>query len=144
MMATETTTCEICGSLDYVHQCDEGVHAVCLGCCIHGCCEQQGECRCAPNWMRHTAALATVGPSGARMVAEGGGWSIFIPGLPLAGDGTTVDEAIDEMIAALRGYAEDWQDRLHDAPNHASNWGLVQLVSLSDDDQLRDWLVGSE
>lgn len=30
-----------------------------------------------------------------------------------------------------------------DAPNHANNWGLVQLVSLSDDDQLRDWLVGS-
>lgn len=22
------------------------------------------------------------------------------------------------------------------------NWGLVQLISLSDDDQLREWLVG--
>lgn len=88
--------------------------------------------------------LAVVRPSGAQLVAEEGGWSIFIPGLPLAADGATVDEAVDEMIGALREYAEDWQDRLLDAPNHAGNWGLVQLVSLSDDDQLRDWLVGSK
>jgi hypothetical protein len=27
--------------------------------------------------------------------------------------------------------------------NHRDNWGLVQLIALSDDDQLRDWLVGS-
>ena len=40
-------------------------------------------------------------------------------------------------------YAEDWQDRLLDAPNHVGNWGLVQLISLSDDNQLREWLVGS-
>ncbi|BCB87816.1 hypothetical protein [Phytohabitans suffuscus] len=39
------------------------------------------------------------------------------------------------MVLALREYAEDWQERLLDAPNHAGNWGLVQLVSLSDDDQ---------
>jgi len=47
------------------------------------------------------------------------------------------------MIVVLREYAEDWQDRLLDAPNHAGNSGLVQLVSLSGDGQLRDWLVGS-
>lgn len=88
--------------------------------------------------------LAVVRPSGAQLVAEEGGWSIFIPGLPLAADGATVGEAVDEMIAALREYAEDWQDRLLDAPNHAGNWGLVQLVSLSEDEQLRDWLVGSK
>ncbi|WP_431927398.1 hypothetical protein [Nonomuraea jabiensis] len=46
------------------------------------------------------------------------------------------------MVDALREYAEDWQDRLLDAPNHRENWGLVQLISLSDDDQLREWLVG--
>ena len=87
--------------------------------------------------------LAVVSPSGAQVVAEDGGWSIFIPGLPLAADGASFDEALDEMILALREYAEDWQDRLIDAPNHAGNWGLVQLVSLSSDDQLREWLVGS-
>lgn len=47
------------------------------------------------------------------------------------------------MIDALREYPEDWQDRLLDAPNHRDNWVLVQLVTLSTDDQLRSWLVGS-
>jgi hypothetical protein len=46
------------------------------------------------------------------------------------------------MINALREYAEDWQERLLDTPNHQNNWALVQLISLSTDDQLRDWLVG--
>ncbi|MFC7545499.1 hypothetical protein [Plantactinospora sp. GCM10030261] len=87
--------------------------------------------------------LKAVCPSNAQAVAEDGGWSIFIPGLPVAADAATFDEAVQETITALREYAEDWQDRLLDAPNHAGNWGLVQLVSLSDDEQLRDWLVGS-
>jgi predicted RNase H-like HicB family nuclease len=87
--------------------------------------------------------LATVVPSRAQVVPEAGGWSVFIPGLPIAADGATFDAAIEEMVAALREYAEDWQDRLLDAPNHRDNWGLVQLISLSDDDQLRDWLAGS-
>jgi predicted RNase H-like HicB family nuclease len=87
--------------------------------------------------------LAAVVPSRAQVVAEAGGWSVFIPGLPIAADGPTFDAAIEEMVTALREYAEDWQDRLLDAPNHRDNWGLVQLISLSDDDQLRDWLAGS-
>ncbi|MGC4805494.1 type II toxin-antitoxin system HicB family antitoxin [Micromonospora sp. DT233] len=88
--------------------------------------------------------LASVTPSNAQVVPEEGGWSVFLPGHPVAADGATFDEAIDEMILALREYAEDWQDRLLNAPNHADNWALVQLVSLSDDAQLRDWLVGSQ
>lgn len=87
--------------------------------------------------------LAAVCPSRAQVVAEDGAWSIFMPGAPVAADGATFDEALDEMVVALREYAEDWQERLLDAPNHAGNWGLVQLVSLSDDGQVRDWLVGS-
>jgi predicted RNase H-like HicB family nuclease len=87
--------------------------------------------------------LASVSPSRAQVVTEEGGWSVFLPGLPVAADGATFDEALDEMIQALREYADDWQDRLLDAPNHANNWGLVQLVVLSNDDQLREWLVGS-
>jgi predicted RNase H-like HicB family nuclease len=87
--------------------------------------------------------LAAVSPSHAQVVPEEGGWSIFIPGLPIAADGQTFDEAVSEMIDALREYAEDWQDRLLDAPDHRENWDLVQLISLSDDEQLRDWLVGN-
>jgi predicted RNase H-like HicB family nuclease len=87
--------------------------------------------------------LASIVPSRAQVVPEAGGWSVFIPGLPVAADGVSFDEAIDEMVDALREYAEDWQERLLDAPNHRDNWGLVQLISFSDDQQLRDWLVGA-
>jgi len=92
---------------------------------------------------RLRSVLASLLPSRAQVVAEGSGWSVFIPDLPVAADGNTFAEAIDEMIDALREYADDWQDHLLDAPNHVQNWGLVQLISLSDDDQLRDWLTGS-
>src|SRR6266705_5729721 len=86
--------------------------------------------------------LASVSPSRAKVVAEAGGWSVFIPGLPLAADGATLDDAVADMIEALREYAQDWQDRLLNAPNHRENWGLVQLVELSTDDELRTWLQG--
>jgi predicted RNase H-like HicB family nuclease len=87
--------------------------------------------------------LASVVPWRAQVVPEADGWSVFIPGLSIAADGATFDEAIAEMIDALREYAEDWQDHLLNAPNHRENWGLVQLISLSDDEQLHEWLVGS-
>jgi predicted RNase H-like HicB family nuclease len=80
--------------------------------------------------------------SHAEVVSEAGSWWVYVPGLPVSADGASFDEAIDEMIDALREYAEDWQDHLSTAPNHSSSWGLVQLVSLSTDDQLRDWLSG--
>ncbi len=86
--------------------------------------------------------LTSVHPSGAQAVAENDGWSVFIPGLPVAADGATLDEAIEEMIEALRDYAEAWTERLRLAPNHADNWGWVQIVALASDDQLRDWLMG--
>jgi hypothetical protein len=85
--------------------------------------------------------LTRVRPSGAEVVAENDGWSLFIPGLPVAADGATLDEAAEEMIDALRDYAEEWADHLRLAPNHADNWGLVQIVALSSDQQLRDWLL---
>jgi predicted RNase H-like HicB family nuclease len=91
---------------------------------------------------RLRAVLAALIASRTQVVAEAGGWSVFIPGIPVAADGATFEEAVSEMVDALREYAEDWQERLLDAPNHRNNWGLVQLISLSTDDQLRDWLVG--
>lgn len=87
-------------------------------------------------------ALAELRPSGAEIVAEVDGWSVVIPGLPVAADGATADEALDETVSALREYAEDWAERLLDVPDHSRNWGLVQLIALSDDRQLRDWVVG--
>ncbi|WP_306367345.1 prevent-host-death protein [Nocardiopsis sp. CC223A] len=88
---------------------------------------------------RHLAAVTTWR---AEVVSENDGFSVFIPGVPVAADGATLEEAVAEMAEALREYAQDWQDRLLDAPNHRENWALVQLVELSDDRQLRAWLLG--
>lgn len=77
------------------------------------------------------------------VVAEAGGFSVFVPGVPVAADGPTYDAAIDDMIDALREYAQDWDDHLRQAPNHRGNWALIQLVNLSDDAQLRAWLTGA-
>ena len=86
--------------------------------------------------------LASVVPHMAKVVAEADGWSAFIPGVPVAGAGATYDAAVADMADALREYAQDWL-RLQHAPNHRDNWGLVQLVNLSDDDQLRQWITGA-
>lgn len=79
-------------------------------------------------------------PARAEVVAEGGGWSVLLTGLPIAADGETFDEALDEMVSALREYAADWADHLRHALNHAHNWGLVQIIDLSSDEELKDWL----
>lgn len=92
------------------------------------------------NRLRHY--LASVVPPCVKVVAEADGWSALIPGLPVAGAGATLNAAVDDVADALREYAEDWP-RLQHAPNHREHWGLVQLVMLSDDDQLRQWITGS-
>ena len=61
-------------------------------------------------------------------VEENDGWSIFLPGLPIAADGQTLDEALDDTVRALRDYTQAWTERLRLAPNHSDNWGLVQLI----------------
>ena len=61
-------------------------------------------------------------------------------GRPFVSEGTDVDGALDDLVLTLREYAEDWNDRLRHAPNHQTAWGLVQLVTLSTDDELREWL----
>ncbi|MET8877699.1 hypothetical protein [Nocardia sp. NPDC004604] len=39
-------------------------------------------------------ALAMLCPSTAEAVAENDGWSVFLPGLPIAADGASFDEAV--------------------------------------------------
>ncbi|MGA7416999.1 MAG: hypothetical protein WBW80_03325, partial [Acidimicrobiales bacterium] len=62
--------------------------------------------------------------------------------LPIAAEGDTLPDAIEDTIEALREYAEDWIDHLHRAPNHEDKSDLVQLVSQSSDEQLQGWLLG--
>lgn len=77
-------------------------------------------------------------------VSEGGGWSVFLPGTPVAADGADLDEASADFVAALREYAEDWIERLRFAPNHAQRWPLVHFVSLNSDAALASWVQGDE
>lgn len=88
------------------------------------------------------AELRRLLPSQAVVVAEGGGWAAYIPGVPVHGDAESFNDAIDDLIVGLREYAEDWNERLHAAPNHAGHRSHVELVELSDDMQLREWLIG--
>lgn len=92
---------------------------------------------------RLRSALVRLIPSRAEVVAEDDGWSAMLPGLPIAADGGSFEEAVEDLVRALREYAEDWNDHLLTAPNHRSNWGLVQLIGLSTDAQLREWVLGS-
>lgn len=90
--------------------------------------------------------LNAVRPGLPRPVAvhEADGWSILLPGTPVAADGADPDAALDEFIDALREYAEDWVERLHSAPNHQGNWGLVQFVSLAGESGIRAWVTGDD
>lgn len=63
----------------------------------------------------------------------------FMESRPFVSEGLTVDGALGDLIDSLREYAEDWSDHLSEAPNHAENWDLVQLINLSSDQQLHEW-----
>jgi len=91
-----------------------------------------------------SAELRRLLPSSTVVAQEGGGWAAFLPGVPVHGDAGSFDGAIADLVAALREYAEDWNDRLHAARNHVQHRSLVELVELSDDEQLRNWLVATE
>ncbi|KHL18342.1 UNVERIFIED_CONTAM: hypothetical protein LK11_06925 [Mumia flava] len=82
-------------------------------------------------------------PAGVQAGADGDGWSIVLPGTPVAADGATIDEAVEEMIDVLRDYAEAWIERFRLAPNHEDNWWLVQIGTLASDDIIRDWLLAA-
>lgn len=90
---------------------------------------------------RLTSLLRASRPANTQVVNEQGYWAAILPGTPLVGQGDTFEESIADLVQVLRDYAEDWADRLRHAPNHADQWPLVQLVELSDDEQLRDWLL---
>lgn len=63
----------------------------------------------------------------------------LMSGRPFVSEGGSVDDALADLALSLREYAEDWEARLQNAPNHRDNWGLVQLVKLSSDEQLLEW-----
>ena len=84
----------------------------------------------------------TVAPN-AEIRQEDAAWVITMPGRPIAAEASSYEGALTEIIDALREYAADWNERLLTAPNHQHNWGLVQLIAYSTDEQLLAWLTGT-
>ena len=78
------------------------------------------------------------------VVAEEDGWSVLLHGHPVAAHGATLDEALADLVSALRDYADAWEDGLHSAPDHHHAAALVQLVAVEDDDALVAWARGYE
>lgn len=88
---------------------------------------------------KHFASTASAKPEA---IMDDGAWVMTIPGLPIAVEANLYEEAITELVYALQEYAEDWHGLLGQAPNHAGNWDLVQLVELSTEEQLKRWVTG--
>lgn len=89
--------------------------------------------------LRRTLSILAARPEVAH---AGDRWELFFIGIPVDAEGGSLDELYADAVVSLREYADDWTERLYMAPNHADNWGLVQLVALSTDEQLRDWIGG--
>jgi hypothetical protein len=87
------------------------------------------------------ASLAASIRPRTEVAVENGVWVGAVPGLPIAAEGEDLDDLAAELVQALREYAQDWDDRLRRFPNHQQNRPLVQLVRLSTDDQLANWLA---
>lgn len=75
-----------------------------------------------------------------RIGKDGNVWVASMDHRPFVAEGLTREEAIDALIEELREYADEWAEHYEGAPNHQGAWGLVQLVSLSSDEELAAWL----
>jgi len=91
---------------------------------------------------RFVRYLMALNAGRVELVPDGDAWLAIIADTPIAAEGDDAADAIDELIDAVRDYAADWSARLRLAPNHEQNWGLVQLVDHSSDDELRVWMLG--
>lgn len=80
---------------------------------------------------------------GVSVTREGDTVIAIMEGRPFGAEGADIDDALDELIDTLREYAADWEERLQHAANHRDAWALVQLIRLSTDEQLREWMASS-
>lgn len=103
---------------------------------------------------RHGSAVSAVTDAGrlreylaetldphALTFVEGGVHAIILDRRGFASEGETLEDAIEDMLHQLREYVDDWGEHYSTAPNHQDNWALVQMISMSSDSQLREWLI---
>ena len=87
-------------------------------------------------------ALCVIEPQ-VRFSASGA-VSMWIDALPVSGQGESFEVAGADLIDSLRDYAKTWIEDLRDYPNHKDRWDVVNLVLLSNDDEMRAFLFGSD
>jgi hypothetical protein len=68
-------------------------------------------------------------------------YTVAIRGLPLAAEGESLSDALDDLVDEVRDYCDDWVSRLRFAPNHEGNIPIVYLAQTMTDDELHDWLT---
>jgi hypothetical protein len=76
---------------------------------------------------------------------EDDGWTLVLPGAPVAAEAVDFNETVDDFIDALREYADDWigDEHVRRAPSHRDNAPLVQFIHSSTDEDLRNWVTGT-
>lgn len=73
--------------------------------------------------------------------AEDGLHTVAVRGLPLAAEGESLSDALDDLVGEIRDYCDDWIYRLRFAPNHEGNIPIVYLAQTMSDEELRLWLM---
>ena len=76
--------------------------------------------------------------------ASDGTVSMWLDGLPVNGEGESFDVAGQGLIDSLRVYAKTWVEDLREYPNHKNRWDVVNLVLLSNDNEMRAFLFGDD
>ncbi len=91
------------------------------------------------------AALRALCPIEAQVhFSAEGEVSAWIDGLPVSAQAQDLGAVEQALVAALRDYAGTWVEDLRAYPNHEQNWGVVNLVLLSDDALLIEHIFGSD
>jgi len=83
----------------------------------------------SPWWRPMTCAGPCPIGTAPEVVEEDGTWSVLFPGSPLAAEGGSFQEAVDDTITVLREYAEDWVDHLRNAAKPLGQLGFVSSSS---------------
>ena len=76
--------------------------------------------------------------------ASDGTVSMWLDGLPVNSEGESFDAAGQGLIDSLRDYTKTWVEDLRDYPNHKNRWDVVNLVLLSNDNEMRAFLFGDD
>jgi hypothetical protein len=73
---------------------------------------------------------------------EDGQVAIWLEELAIYGRGSDIDEAREDLLDELEVYVEEWEQRLHHAPDHAQRGWWVRRLQLAGDRESWRVLLG--